>query len=110
MKPKARLLTGAIVQVFRNLVLRFFRLRTYEALICHHKVCANPFDQHTQAQTYAILLLARPLIKKIMDSTTQYLASTTLKRSLAFQIREEMMLEKNIFLYLDLNLGRFLRC
>ena len=48
---------------------------------------------------YAIVWLASPLIKNIFDSLIQYLANATFRTSLAFQMREEMMLEKHIFLH-----------
>ena len=51
---------------------------------------------------YAKLWLVRPLIKNIPDSSHQYLSNVTLGASLALQMREEYIFEKNSFLKLDL--------
>ena len=59
--------------------------------------------------TFRILWLARPLINNILDSPTQYLANATIGTSLACQMREEYMFEKNYFRNLDLKGGKYWR-
>ena len=55
---------------------------------------------------YAKFWLERPLIKNINDSYHQYISYVTFGASLAFQMREEYVFEKNIFKILDLKGGK----
>ena len=82
-----------------------------QASFCHHKVYASPFSQQTKAHAYLSQYcdLLDLWLKNIHDSPNKYLANAIFGTSLAFQVREQMRLEKIIVCILDLNLGRFLR-